>query len=76
VRQRLDDRSVNGEHWVEQMGKMDALGLGNETKQSAVSVKAPRLPFFNDLQFGLAIAVQQLVANPTGRVLVGKFDRV
>ena len=33
VRQRLDDRGVNGEHRIEQMGEMDALRLRHEAEQ-------------------------------------------
>ena len=76
VRQRLDDRGMNGEHRVEQMREMDALGLGHEPEQSAVAVEAPRPPFFDDLQIGLAVAIEQLVADLAGRVLVGQFDSV
>ena len=36
------------------MGQMDALGLGNEAEQSAVTIKAPWPPFLNDPQIGLA----------------------
>ena len=62
VRQRLDDRILNGEHRIEKMRETDALGLGHEPEQSAIPVEAPRPPFLDDLQVGLAVAVDQLVA--------------
>ena len=33
VRQRLDDRGVDGEHGIEQMGEMDALRFRHEAEQ-------------------------------------------
>ena len=41
MRQRLDDRSVHGEHGVEEMGETDPLRLGDEAEQRAVAVEAP-----------------------------------
>ena len=67
---------MNGEDRIEKMREMDALGLGHEPEQRAIAVETPRPPFLDDLQIGLAVAVQQLVADPAGRVLVGEFDRV
>ena len=59
------------------MGEMDALGLGHEPKQRTVAIKSPRPPFFlDDLQIGLAVAIQQFVADPAVRVLVGQLDGV
>jgi hypothetical protein len=58
------------------MGEMNALGFRYEAKKSAVTVKAPGPPFFDNLEIGLAIAVEQLVADPACGVLVGEFDRV
>src|ERR1700722_17989102 len=58
------------------MGEMDALGFRYEAKESAVTIKAPRPPFFDNLKIGLAIAVEQLIADLACGVLVGQFDSV
>ena len=50
VRQRLDERGVDGEHRIEQMRETDAMRLGDEPEQRAVAVEAPRPPLFDDLQ--------------------------
>ena len=41
VRQRLDERGVDGEHRVEQVREADALRLGDEPEERAVAVEAP-----------------------------------
>ena len=67
---------MNGKNRVKKMREMDTLGLGHKPEQRAIAVETPRPPFLDDPQIGLAVAVQQLVADPSGRVLVGEFDRV
>ena len=57
VRQRLNDRRVNGQDRIEQMSEVDALGLGYEAEQGAIPVEAPGPPFLHDLQIGFAVAV-------------------
>ena len=42
VRQRLDERGVDGEERVEEVGQADALRLGDQPEQRAVAVEAPR----------------------------------
>ena len=63
------NRGMNGENGVEQMGEMNALGLGHQPEQTAVPVEAPGAPFFNYLEIDLAVPIQQLIADPAGRVL-------
>lgn len=62
---------MNGEHRVEQMREMNALGLGHQAEEGAVAVEAPRPSLLDDLEIGLAIAIKQLVADPSSRVFVG-----
>ena len=52
------------------MGEMDALGFRYEAKKSAVAIKAPGPALLDDLYIGLAVPVQQLVADLAGRVLI------
>ena len=41
VRQRIDQRGVDGQHRVEQVGEADAVRLGDQAEQGAVAVEAP-----------------------------------
>jgi hypothetical protein len=41
VRQRLDDGGVDREHRVEKVGETDALRLGDQAEQRAISVETP-----------------------------------
>ena len=52
VRQRLDERGVDGEHGIEQVGEADALGLGDEAEERAVAVEAPGPALLDDLERG------------------------
>ena len=63
VRQRLDDRRVNGEHRIEQMREANALRLGDEPEQRAIPVEAPGPPFFDDFDPRLVVAVEQFVRH-------------
>ena len=42
VRQRLDQRRVDGQQRVEEVGQPDAVGFGKQPEQCAVAVEAPR----------------------------------
>ena len=63
VRQRLDERGVDGQQRVEEVGEADALGLGGEPEQRAVAVEAPRPAALDDLERRLAVAVEELAAE-------------
>ena len=76
VRQRFDERGMDGEHRIEQMRQPDAVRLGDEPKQLAVAVEAPGLALLRHLEAPLIGAVQDLVAHPPGRVLVGELQGV
>ena len=52
VRQRLDQRGVDGEQRVEQVGQADPLRLGDQPEQRAVAVEAPRPALLHDLEAG------------------------
>ena len=47
VRQRLDDRGVDGEQRIEEVGQVDALRLGDQAEQRAVAVEAPGAASFD-----------------------------
>ena len=72
----IDEGDVDGEDGVEGVGEADALGLGDESEESAVGVEAPGAAFVDDFEVGLAGAVEELVADVAGRVFVGEFECV
>ena len=74
VRQRVDQRRVDGQQRVEQVGQANPVGLGDETEQAAVAVEAPRAPGGDDLQPGLVVAVDEFVAKPALGGLVGQLQ--
>lgn len=76
MRQRFDQRGVNSEDRIEQMREPDAVCLGHEPEQLPVAVEAPWLALFCHLKARFISAVQDLVAHPAGRVLVGEFQGV
>jgi hypothetical protein len=76
VGQRLDVGRVDREHRVEQMGQADTVGLGDEAEQRAIAVEAPRSPFGDNLQGGLAVTVEELVVDAAGGVFVSERQRV
>ena len=44
VRQRIDQRRVDGQQRIEEVGQPDAVGFGKQPEQGAVAVEAPGLP--------------------------------
>ena len=74
VRQRIDERRVDGQQRVKQVGEPDSVRFGQQAEQCAVAVEAPRPACLRDFERRLAVAIKQLVAETTGRVLVRDFD--
>ena len=76
VRQRLDQRGVDREHRVEQVRQADAVRLGDQAEERPVAVEAPGTTGGHDLQHGLVVPIEQLVADPAAGVLVGELHGV
>ena len=76
MRQRLDERGVHREHWIEEMREPDAMRLGDGAVRIAFAVEAPGPPLFSDVQTGLVGPVQDLVVHTAGGVLECQFQRV
>ena len=74
VRERVDKGRVDGEHRVEQMRQADAMRFGHEPEQMAVAVEAPGAALLDHVKARFVVAIQQLVGDPAGRVLVGQFQ--
>ena len=63
VRQRLDERSVDGKQRIKQVGQPDAVRFGKQAEQRAVAVEAPGPARLHDFERRLAVAVEQFVAE-------------
>ena len=74
MRERFDQRGVDGEQRVEEVGQPDALGLGDEAEHPPVAIEAPRTTGRYHFQGGFSVAVDQFVPQTPGGVLVGKLD--
>ena len=58
------------------MRQADALRLGHEPEERAVAVETPRPPRLDHLEARLVVAIEQLVCDSPGRVLVRQLDGV
>ena len=68
VRQRLDDRGVDGQHRIEQMREADAVRLGDQAEQARRRRRSSRAgPRSTTSSRGSSCAVQQLVGDLAGR---------
>lgn len=65
---------MDGEDRVEQVGKMDALGFGDETEHAAVSIEAPGPALLDQVEAGFIAAIEQFVGDLAGRGLVGQLQ--
>ena len=63
VRQRLDVAAVHRHHRVEQVGEMDALGLGGELEVFAVGIEGPERTLLDQTQRGLVIPQQHPISD-------------
>ena len=77
VRKRFDFAGGQRQVRVEEVGEVDAAGLGGETELVAVTVEAPRSPgCFSDSECAFVGAVEELLAGLIIRVPVGEGDRL
>ena len=74
VRQRLDERGVDGQHRIEEMREADALRLGDQPEERAVAIEAPGAALLDDLEARLVVAVEELVRDLAVGCLVGEFQ--
>jgi hypothetical protein len=54
---------VDRQDGIERVRKVNALRLGNESRQRAIAIEASGPSFFDDFEIGLAVAVQQLITD-------------
>jgi hypothetical protein len=76
VRQRFEERGVDRQQGVEEVGQADPVGLGNQAEQGPVSVKAPGASGLDNLKARLVVPVQEDVAHAAGGVLVRELQGV
>lgn len=74
MRQRINERRVNGKYRIEEIGKADAMCFRDQAKQSSVAIEAPWAALFHDLDVSLVMTIEQGIRYATARVLIGEFN--
>lgn len=74
VRERVDQRGMDGEQRVEQMGKPYAVRLGHQAEGVPFSVEAPGAPGRDGFEPGLVVPIEQFIAEAAFGRLVGQFQ--
>ena len=74
VWQRLDIGGMHRQYRIEKVGKPNALGFRDETKECSVAVEAPRSTLLDDFKPGFVMLVKEFVGNLAGCSLVGKLQ--
>lgn len=75
VGQRFDQRGMDRQDRVEQVGQVDAVGLGRQPEQLPIGTEAPGLPDLDRFQVGFIGAEQQLRARLAIAALVEQLHR-
>ena len=76
VRKGVHERGMDGEERVEQIGEVDAVGLGDQPEKGPVRVETPRPALGNDFQPRFVVPVNELISWPAGGVLERQLDDV
>ena len=71
---RLNKRRVDGQQRIEEVGQADAVGFRKQTEERRRRRRNSRAACLSDFKVRLTVAVEQLVAEPSGAVLVGNLD--
>ena len=74
MRKGIDKGSMDRQERVKQVRQPDSVRFGQQAEQCAVAVEAPRPACLRNLERRLPIAIEQLVAETTGRVFERDFD--
>ncbi len=72
VWQRLNEGGMYSQQRIEEISQVDAVGLGNQSEQRPIAVETPGKADSGDLEAGLAVAVENLVAEVTSSIAVGE----
>ena len=72
MRERLDEARADGDVRIEEVGQIDPFRLGGELEGFAVAVEGPGLPFLDDRQARLVLAVDEALGDGSVRGAVGE----
>ena len=67
---------MHREQRIEQIGELDPVRLGDQPEEGAVSVEIPGSTGRHDLEQRLLIAIDELIADLSGGILVDQLDDV
>src|SRR5260370_42306386 len=65
---------MHGQQGIEEIGQVDAVGLGDQSEQRPVAVETPGNADRGNLDTGLTVTVEDLVAEAASGVAVGEGD--
>ena len=60
MRERLDERSVDGEYGIEKVRQPDAMCFGDQAEERTVAVKTPRPSYLDDFKARFVVPVGNL----------------
>src|SRR5437763_13753657 len=72
--QWFDERCMHSDQWIEEVGQIDTIGFGCESKSSAVCIEAPRQTFKGDLNARFTLAVEQYAVKVSVGIFVGQLN--
>jgi hypothetical protein len=76
VRQRFDERGMDGQDGIEEVGQVDAVRFGRQAEEVAVAGKGPGAAGGRHFQAGFVLTEEELVARPAVGALVEQFHGV
>ena len=76
MRQWIDNRGVNRQHGIEQVGEVDAERLGDESEESTVRVEISRRTGCRHFEIGLVRPVEKLIPESAFEILEGQLDGI
>jgi hypothetical protein len=76
MRERLNERCMNGEYRIEEVGEPDTVCFGYQPEEVAGSIETPRPPLFDYLDTLLIVTIEQLVGDIAGGILVGELEGI
>src|SRR5690606_6334569 len=76
VWQGLDQRGMDSQDRVEQVGEADAVRFRDKAERGAVAIAAPGASLLYDFQPRLVLSVEDLVSYPTSGITIDERERI
>ena len=73
---RVNERGMNRQHRVEEMGEPDTVGLGDEAKEVAIAIKAPGTTNAHQIEGRLTLAIEQHRVGSAMCIFIGQLNGI